>query len=111
MTCQHCKRPIHESNDPGVPYVHDDSGNAFCDVTSPADAVRLAGTDGRPQAWPRMTKERVAELRHELEMERISMGELIEIQGEFETIDPDTLPEPAENAMAGDMLNEIESRL
>ena len=58
-----------------------------------------------------MDAARIAELRAELEAERISMGELIEIQGEFEKIDPTTLPEPAENAMASDMLDEIEARL
>jgi hypothetical protein len=58
-----------------------------------------------------MDAARIAELRIELEAERISIGELIEIQGEFEKIDPATLPEPAENAMPSDMLDEIEARL
>jgi hypothetical protein len=58
-----------------------------------------------------MDAARIAYLRGELEAERISMDELIEIQGEFEKIDPATLPEPAENAMASDMLDEIEARL
>jgi hypothetical protein len=58
-----------------------------------------------------MDAARIAELRVELEAERISIGELIEIQGEFEKIDPATLPEPAENAMTSDMLDEIEARL
>jgi hypothetical protein len=57
-----------------------------------------------------MPQERIDYLRGELEAERISMGELIEIQGEFEKIPEKDLPEPAENAMASDMLDEIEAR-
>jgi len=45
-----------------------------------------------------MDAARIAELRIELEAERISIGELIEIQGEFEK-------------MPSDMLDEIEARL
>jgi hypothetical protein len=58
-----------------------------------------------------MDQDRINYLRGEVEGERISLGELIEIQGEFDKIDPATLPEPAENAMASDMLDEIEARL
>jgi hypothetical protein len=57
-----------------------------------------------------MSQERIDYLRGELEAERISTGELIEIQGEFEKIPESDLPEPAENAMASDMLDEIEAR-
>lgn len=49
-TCQHCARPVRETSDPGVPLVHSDSGNGFCDVAVPADAVHLAGTVGRTLA-------------------------------------------------------------
>ena len=57
-----------------------------------------------------MELSRIRELRTELNAERISYGELAEIEEAFATIDPSTLPEPAENAMAGDMLDELESR-
>lgn len=58
-----------------------------------------------------MTPERIAELRAALDAESISYGELMEIDEAFEQIDPSTLPEPAENAMAEDRLDEIEMRL
>lgn len=57
-----------------------------------------------------MELSRIRELRTELDAERISYGELAEIEEAFATIDPSTLPEPAENATAGDMLDELESR-
>lgn len=57
-----------------------------------------------------MDTTRIEYLRGELEAERISYGELLEIQSAFETIDHATLPEPAENATAADMLDEIEAR-
>lgn len=58
-----------------------------------------------------MDLSRIRELRAELEAERLSYGELLEIDEAFEEIDPATLPEPAENAMAGDKLDELEARL
>lgn len=57
-----------------------------------------------------MNRLRIAQLRRELDAERISYGELAEIDEAFEQIDPETLPEPAENAMAGDKLDELEAR-
>lgn len=39
MRCQHCGRHIRPTHDQGVPWVHEDSHNAFCDVTTPLDAV------------------------------------------------------------------------
>lgn len=54
---------------------------------------------------------RVAQLRRMVEAESISYGEMAEIDSMFEEIDPATLPEPAENAMALDRLDEIEARL
>ena len=54
-----------------------------------------------------MDAARIAYLRNELDAERISMGELQEIEAAFAELDPATLPEPAENAMAGDMLDEL----
>ena len=56
------------------------------------------------QAW-------VDAMRTEVDAERVSWGEVADIQGEFEKIDPATLPEPAENAGLSDMLDEIEARL
>ena len=55
-----------------------------------------------------MTKQRIKELRAELEAERINSGELAEIEGAFSEIPDSELPEPRENAMAGDMLDELE---
>lgn len=57
-----------------------------------------------------MRLSRIRELRTELNAGRISWGELAEIEEAFATIDPSTLSEPAENATAGDMLDELESR-
>lgn len=58
-----------------------------------------------------MDHERIAYLRGEVEAERVSWGEVAEIQAAFEEIDPTTLPEPAENAGLSDMLDELEARL
>lgn len=58
-----------------------------------------------------MTQERLNYLRDELRKERISTGELIEIEEEFRKIPDKELPEPRANAMASDMLNELESRI
>lgn len=42
--CAHCSEPIRYSGfaDLSVPWVHDHSGNAACDVTTPATAVANA---------------------------------------------------------------------
>lgn len=58
-----------------------------------------------------MTQERINYLRGELENESISYSELIEIEEAFRKIPDKDLPEPRENAMASDMLNELESRI
>jgi hypothetical protein len=58
-----------------------------------------------------MTRQRIAELRALVKDESMSWGDVADLQGEFEKIDPATLPEPAENAGFGDMLDEIEARL
>ena len=60
--------------------------------------------DGAP-----LSAERIAFLRGELEAERISYGELAEIQSAFEQIDPALSDHPA-NATAADMLDELEAR-
>ncbi len=58
-----------------------------------------------------MNRQRIAELRALVEAEEMSWGDVADLQGEFEKIDPATLPEPAENAGWSDMLDEIENRL
>jgi hypothetical protein len=57
-----------------------------------------------------MDVSRVRQLRSELEAERISYGELAEIESAFAEIDPAELGESAANASAGDMLDELEAR-
>ena len=44
--CRHCGRPIRHGDDV-APWVHDRTGNSFCDVDGPADAV--AGRRMPPQ--------------------------------------------------------------
>ena len=56
-----------------------------------------------------MDLQRIRELRAELDAEQISYGELAEIESAFEELDPATLRDRPENAMAGDMLDELES--
>jgi hypothetical protein len=52
-TCANCGQVIRRTTiDPDVPWVHDDSGNLYCDVHTPGDAVALAGTPGRSEAGP-----------------------------------------------------------
>jgi hypothetical protein len=58
-----------------------------------------------------MTKERLQYLRQELEAERIDLVELAEIDEEFSKIPDSELRDLRENAMASDMLDEIEARL
>lgn len=55
-----------------------------------------------------MTPERIQYLRGELEAERIDMAELAEIEEAFADLDPETLRDLPENAMASDMLDELE---
>lgn len=57
-----------------------------------------------------MDKQRIKELREALR-EGISYGELAEIESAFDEIPDEYLPEPRENALAEDMLNELEARL
>lgn len=42
MECDNCGGRLHETCDPGVPWVHDASGNCYCDVDSPGEAVFFA---------------------------------------------------------------------
>lgn len=55
-----------------------------------------------------MTDERLQYLKEESKQERLSYGELIEIEEAFAKLDPKTLRDLPENAMADDMLDEIE---
>jgi hypothetical protein len=51
--CGNCGRTIRFSiADPEMPWVHQDSGNLYCDVHSTADAITLTGTPGRSCATP-----------------------------------------------------------
>jgi hypothetical protein len=55
-----------------------------------------------------MDIKRIKQLRRSLKKEVISLGELIEIEEEFKKIPDSALREPRENAMAENMLDEIE---
>lgn len=53
--CANCDRAIHDGGgiDPNVPWVHAETGNAYCDVDGPGDATLLAGSPlERPEAHP-----------------------------------------------------------
>lgn len=54
--------------------------------------------------------DRLVYLRGESDAERLSWGEVIEIQEAFEEIPDAELPEPRENALISDMLGELEAR-
>lgn len=54
---------------------------------------------------------RIKDLREVLEAEDISYGELAEINDAFLQIPEEELPEPRENAMASDQLDELEQRV
>jgi hypothetical protein len=56
-----------------------------------------------------MNKQRIKELRTELEEERISQDSLLEIEGAFAEIPDSQLRDHRENAMASDMLDELEA--
>lgn len=58
-----------------------------------------------------MDAARINYLRSLLDAERISYGELAEIDEAFAKIDPATLSDLPENAMASDKLDELEARL
>ena len=53
---------------------------------------------------------RIQELRKELNAERISQGELLEIERAFKRIPQKNLRDLKANAMASDMLDELEAR-
>jgi hypothetical protein len=56
-----------------------------------------------------VTKARIRELRAELDAERIDLVELAEIEEAFAKIPDSQLRDLRENAMAGDMLDELEA--
>lgn len=37
--CRHCNQPIRTTTDPNMPWVHTETHNSYCDVTTPASAV------------------------------------------------------------------------
>lgn len=49
--CANCYKPIRETGDYSVPWIHKDSHNSKCDVSEPADAVMLRGVE-MPEAEP-----------------------------------------------------------
>jgi hypothetical protein len=54
-TCVHCGEPIKPNpNDPATPtgWIHRYSGNSFCDVHSPTDAVLNVSRPNRTEAVP-----------------------------------------------------------
>ena len=55
-----------------------------------------------------MTRERFDHLLVESQNERLSYGELLEINEEFDKIPADNLDDDPDNALADDMLREIE---
>jgi hypothetical protein len=62
IRCKHCQQEIHSTAgvDPNVPWVHNHSGNALCDVHSPADAVMLLGVDAQ-EAEPVRSEDMLAD--------------------------------------------------
>lgn len=57
-----------------------------------------------------MNAERIKYLRGEVDAERISLDELLEIEAEFDKIPDEQLRDLRENATASDMLDELEAR-
>ena len=58
-----------------------------------------------------MDAHRLAYLRQESDAERLSYGDIAEIEEAFRCIDPATLRDLPENAMASDMIEELEDRI
>lgn len=58
-----------------------------------------------------ISRERLAHLRVENDAERLSYGEIAEIQEAFNLLDPSRLVDHPENATIGDMLDELEYEL
>lgn len=52
MNCKHCNQQIHETSDPNLPFVHDASGNSYCDVAGPTSAVENRALMLRNEAEP-----------------------------------------------------------
>lgn len=50
LTCTNCGQPIRATTDPDCPLIHTHSTNAFCDVSSPADAFTNAKLTNRTEA-------------------------------------------------------------
>lgn len=90
IPCINCEEPIRYAGnaDPSTPWVHEATGNIFCDVACTEDAVWFAGTPGRKVATPPTIQQRLEYLRGEIEAGRISYGELAELQSLADHIDP-----------------------
>lgn len=58
-----------------------------------------------------MELSRIKTLREELKNETITIDELVEIEEAFNRIDPKVLRDLPENAMASDMLDELEAQV
>lgn len=52
IRCFHCGEDIRSTFDPLCPWAHEHSGNAFCDVFGPQDAVARVGEPERTEARP-----------------------------------------------------------
>lgn len=77
----------------------------------PGSPFDLTVTEVELVDWRWMTQERIDHLRKALESESISYGELAEIESSFNELDPTALRDLPENAMASDMLDELEEHL
>lgn len=82
IICKHCAKPIRDTSgvDPNVPWVHEVSGNAYCGIDCPEEAVFFAGTPGRSEAQPERTlellaQEIIAELDESYDLINISQGD------------------------------------
>lgn len=85
-------------------------GGSWWEFGATRDEV-VAKLDAHLRPEPPLSRERVTELRAALDDGHISYGELAEIDAAFEQIDPATLPDAPENAMADDKLAELEALL
>ncbi len=58
MTCKYCGKSIHEVlSDPSIPFVHDENGNAFCDVHNIQDVFAHKWLLVRREATPQDEQE------------------------------------------------------
>lgn len=103
-TCRTCDRLAAVDWTEG-PYLFGHAYRARCGKRI-GGAVQIDIAEGKGNT---MTPERITELRAALAAENISYGELGEIEDAFATIPDENLRDVRENAMASDMLDEIEA--